>query len=139
MRRDSETGAIGLPRAVTALLLAAGMSALTACSSDPEMAPTAVNIPAGNGVCLPVNGITRTEVVDDSTILFHMAGGKVWINSLIFPCAGLKFEGSFAYTAEVKEVCSNGQTIRVLHTGNFCELGQFIEAPEISPPATPRR
>jgi hypothetical protein len=114
---------LALGRPMAALLLAGSLTALGGCSDDPL--PSEGSIPTGNGVCLQTSLIDRTEVPDDNTILFHMKDGKVWKNTLAFACSGLKFEGSFAYTTETPRVCSSQQTIRVLRTGNFCELGQF--------------
>lgn len=83
-------------------------------------------------MCLQVNRIRRTEIVDNSTILFHMVGKKVWKNSLPHRCAGLRIQGGFGYVASVNRICSV-DVIQVLgHSGSFCPLGDF----EAVPPAT---
>jgi len=95
---------------------------------------------ATTGVCIPTSAIHHTEITDDSTILFHMKGGKIWKNSLHFPCFNLKFQGGFQYTTDYDEICANQQTIRVLQEGvgrrlgAACTLGEFTP---YSPPPKP--
>jgi hypothetical protein len=117
-------------------VLACGMALLAGCSDEPNAAvpdPTA----GSNGVCLRAESIDHTEVADDSTILFITKDHKVWKNSLPFPCTSLKFEGGFAFATDADEICSNAQTIRVLRSGTFCELGQFTPAAAATGPAPP--
>ena len=114
-----------------AIILGLTALALAGCSDDPVVDTTTPA--AGNGVCLQVNQIDHTEIVNDFAILFYMKTGKPYLNSLHIPCPSLKMEDGFAYESEVLEVCSNSQTIRVLRSGNFCELGQFtpFDVPKI--------
>ena len=100
-----------------------GLLALAGCGSD-EPPPAAG--PAGNGVCLESTQIEHAEVIDDSTIAFHMKNGETWLNRLRFPCAGLGMESRFNYVPGVPaQLCSNSQTIQVFRTGGYCEMGQF--------------
>jgi len=123
-----------------ALWLGALTLLLGGCSDD--AASTDANaVPAGNGVCLPVNQIDRTDILDDSAILFYMKDGKTWLNTMRFPCPSLKIEGGFTYQPDTQEICSNAQTIRVVPSGGLCELGQFtrftpppMPAPAVAPP-----
>ena len=112
-------------RAAALLVLACTVTALTGCSDD--AAPTAQNSgPPGNGTCIQTGLVGRAQIMDDSTILFIMKDGTAWKNTLRFSCSGLTFENGFEYTPDTTvRACSNDQTIRVEHTGTFCELGQF--------------
>lgn len=114
------------------MALGGAMLVLSGCADDP--APVDTGAP-GNGVCLQVTAIDHTEIKDDNTILFFMKGGKAWKNTLTFQCPSLKIEDGFAYQTDLPEICSNMQTIRVLRSGNFCELGQFT--PYETAPAKP--
>lgn len=75
--------------------------------------------------CISAQDISNTEVVDDYTILFHMAGGKIWKNTLKSQCHGLGFERAIAYETWGGELCGSSQVIHVLHRGSFCVLGDF--------------
>ena len=75
--------------------------------------------------CISSQDIENLEVVDDYTILFHMAGGKIWKNSMTTQCHGLGFERAIAYETWGGEICANAQPFRVLHRGSFCILGSF--------------
>jgi len=123
------------------MLLGVAILALAGCSDDDAPATDAQSEPAGNGVCLPTGQIDHTEIVNDSAIVFFMKDGKAYMNAMRIPCPSLKMEDGFAYLADVAEICSSSQTIRVLRSGNFCELGQFtpFQPPKVSaaPAATP--
>jgi hypothetical protein len=115
-----------------AVVMGTAMLLLAGCADDPviadEPSPT-----AGNGVCLSTSQIDHTQIVSDTAILFFMKGGKTWVNTMQIPCSSLKMEDGFAYINDAPEVCSNSQTIRVLRSGGFCELGQFapFDVPKI--------
>ena len=88
---------------------------------------------AGKPICIHSRDIDHTEVPDSRTILFYMRGGKIWKNTLMSDCAGLRFEG-FAYApTPPDEICSNMQTIRVLRQGSVCMMGAFTP---YTPPKT---
>ena len=106
------------------LMLGAIVLALAGCSDDPVADDTAAAA-KGNGVCLQTSQIDHTEILNDTAILFYMKTGKPYLNTMHMSCPSLKMEDGFAYESEIQEVCSNSQTIRVLRSGNFCELGQF--------------
>jgi hypothetical protein len=106
------------------MLVGAALLALAGCSED-EPAVATNSSPAGNGVCLQTSQIDHTDIVNDSAIVFFMKDGKAYMNAMAMPCPSLQMEGGFAYMTDAAEICSNAQTIRVLRSGNFCELGQF--------------
>jgi hypothetical protein len=105
------------------IALGAAILALAACSDD-KPADVASN-PPGNGVCLHTDQIDHTDILNDSAIVFYLKGSKPYLNTMRFPCPSLKMEDGFAFVTDFPEVCSNAQTIRVVHSGTFCELGQF--------------
>lgn len=79
--------------------------------------------------CIPASRITRTEVIDSQTILFHMGRRDVYMNRLPRTCPGLARERAFTYTIRGSQLCSM-DIIRVLETpsmrtGAACGLGSF--------------
>ena len=117
--------------------LGLALLALAGCSDD---APVADAGPAGNGVCLQTNQIDHTEIVSDTAIVFFMKTGKAYVNTMPYACPSLMMEAGFAYEPDVPEICSRSQTIRVLRSSNFCELGQFtpFDVPKVpGAPETP--
>ena len=116
------------------MLLGAAILALAGCSDDAAPTDAQPAETAGNGVCLPTAQIDHTEIVNESAIVFFMKDGKAYMNTMRIPCSSLKMEDGFAYMNDVPEICSASQTIRVLRSGNFCELGQFTP---FDPPKLP--
>ena len=85
--------------------------------------------PAGEPVdCISISGIRRSEVIDDRTIDFHMAGGRVLRNHLPNQCPGLGFDKAFAYSPGVSRLCAV-DIITVVRQGGgrgaSCGLGKF--------------
>jgi hypothetical protein len=90
---------------------------------------------AGTGnICLHTRDIDRTKVIDAKTILFIMKDGKVWRNTLLGPCPGLRFNG-FVYVTHDEQICGNNQAIHVLRSYELCLLGPFTR--ETSPNQKP--
>ena len=88
--------------------------------------------------CVSLSQIRSTNVVDNSTIDFKMAGGKTYRNSLPYSCPGLKFEDRFSYRTSLSQLC-NVDIVRVLHDyggrlqeGAGCGLGKFQPVEKIS-------
>jgi len=107
------------------VLLGAAVLALAGCSDDTAATDAGGSAGGGNGVCLQASQIDHTDILDDSAIVFYMKTGKPYVNKLRIPCSSLKLEGGFAFESDSSDICSASQTIRVLRSGNFCELGQF--------------
>ena len=86
--------------------------------------------PAGKAQsCIPIQQIRETRVHGDRTIDFHMAGGKVYRNTLPYDCGSLGFEERFSYQTSISQLCST-DIITVIRTpisvsGPSCGLGQF--------------
>lgn len=82
--------------------------------------------------CVQTQRIRRTEIVDDSTILFFMTPrDRVFVNRLPRRCPGLRFAGTFSYRATTGRLC-NVDIIRVVRdlatrtdVGVGCALGMF--------------
>ena len=83
--------------------------------------------------CVNLAQIRETRVRDDSTIDFHMTGGKIYRNTLPMSCPQLGFEEKFTYKTSLSQLCST-DIITVLTTagpgisrGASCGLGHFQE------------
>lgn len=87
---------------------------------------------AAGSVCISTRDIQNSKPKDDGTaITFTMKDGSVWRNDLNGRCPDLKFNG-FVWTIRNPgdTVCENEQTIRVLQSGEICQLGKFtLEKP----------
>ncbi|HTO40167.1 MAG TPA: hypothetical protein VL026_04265 [Rhizomicrobium sp.] len=103
----------------SAAAMALSLSAIAASAQPATVSST------GN-VCLKTIQIDRTEVPNESTILFHMKDGKTWENKLRGgPCVGLRFNGFVYVSTPPNQICGNLQTIRAIQTGSVCMLGPF--------------
>jgi len=92
------------------------------------IAVTAPALAAGP-ICLSTHDMRQTTPQDDgAAIVFHMRDGSVWRNDLHGRCPDLKFNG-FVWTVRNPggTVCENEQTIRVLQSGEICQLGKFTQ------------
>jgi hypothetical protein len=107
-------------------------AAATLASSLPALADEASH----KTVCIRSYEIDHTEIPNDSTIVFHMRNHKVFVNSLVARCVGLKNNThGFTYSPTdpgTDEICSNLFTIRVNDTGQVCLPGVFTA---VEPPA----
>ena len=81
--------------------------------------------PAKRGACLQASRIQNTEIVDSSTILFHMVDGKTWKNVLTRPCTTMSRNDGFIYKPVDDRICSNLETIKIIQSGEMCLLGEF--------------
>jgi hypothetical protein len=104
--------------------------AVCVCAQTAMSLPAAAaTMPAKN--CIHTRAIATNSSPDASTLLFTMKDGSVWRNTLQNPCPDLKFNG-FAWTLQGSdEVCDNELAIKVLRSGQFCQLGRFTQE---SPP-----
>ena len=105
-----------IPRA-TAIL--AGLAASVAVAG-----PALADQPT-KSVCIQADEVDHTKVLNDHQILFYMRGKQVWLNTLQARCTTLPIQDGFAMAANYSEFCANSQSIRVLRTGQFCQLGEF--------------
>ncbi len=86
--------------------------------------------------CISLSRIDRTDVVDDSNILFYMKGGDIYLNRLPHRCPGLRWEKAFMYRTSMSQLC-NVDIITVLNNMGFgfspgvsCGLGPFYPISE---------
>ncbi len=110
------------------LLLIAPLLGLAACQHGPRSGTA-----AAPPICLRSYQIDRTDIPDDSTILFTMLDRTVYKNTLPFSCSGLRLDTrGFTYqptNPATDEICSNLVTIVTNTTHNVCELGAFTQLP----------
>ncbi len=85
-------------------------------------------------ICLEVNRIDHTQVLNSHQILFYMLGRKVWVNNLQGSCATLTPSDGFIWESRIDKYCDNLETIRVIRTGETCLLGAFT--PYVKPGAS---
>lgn len=80
--------------------------------------------------CIRTHRIRDTDVLDDYHILFHLRGGKTYLNKLPHRCPRLGFEEAFSYRLSIPELC-NVDIITVINRGGgptlgpSCGLGKF--------------
>lgn len=81
--------------------------------------------------CVSLSQVDRTEVVDDTTILFYMRGNEIYRNVLPHRCPGLRRDEAFMYRVTTSQLC-NVDVITVLDRigagfmpGASCGLGKF--------------
>ena len=76
-------------------------------------------------ICLQVHDVDHTQVLNDHQILFYMRGKKIWLNTLQARCPSLPNQDGFVWTSTFPEFCGGVEAIRVVRTGEVCQLGQF--------------
>ncbi len=88
--------------------------------------------------CVTTRNIRDTDIVDDRTIDFKMAGGKIYRNTLSHSSPSLKIEDRFSYRISGSQLC-NVDLIRVLEDwggrfqeGASCGLGKFQPIERVS-------
>ena len=101
---------------------------LAACQHGPQS-----RVASAPPICIRSYDIFRTDIPDDSTILFIMRDRTVYKNTLPFACGGLRLDTrGFTYEPTdpaTDEICSNLVTIRTNTAGNSCQLGAFSQLP----------
>lgn len=84
--------------------------------------------------CLPLNRVRRTEIIDDTTIVFYVGRREAYVNNLPRRCPGLRSNGRFMYEVRQSRLCET-DWITVLERvglgagrGFTCRLGVFHPA-----------
>jgi hypothetical protein len=110
--------------------VALGLASLVvapATAAEPSPQPVVTGPPVS---CINLRNIRGTQVIDDQTIDFHMAGNKVFRNTLPNRCAQLGFQRAFAYQTSVSQLCSVDIITVIVQGGGSmrgatCGLGKF--------------
>lgn len=102
-----------------------GKAVLIALAASVALAGPALADQPTKSVCIKADEVDHTKVLSDRQILFYMHGNQVWLNTLKARCNTLPIQDGFAMAANYSEFCANSQSIRVLRTGQFCQLGEF--------------
>jgi hypothetical protein len=81
--------------------------------------------------CVQLSRVKSTEILSNHQVLFKMLDGKLYVNSLPYPCPGLRPEVPLLYRTSIDKVC-NVDVVTVLEPlgGGFypsgsCGLGKF--------------
>ncbi len=85
-----------------------------------------------NKICISTRDIVRSEPQDGgSSIVFTMRDGTVWRNDLHGRCGDLTFNG-FVWILRNPDqtVCEDEQSLRVIRSGQVCQLGKFSRVQE---------
>jgi len=84
-------------------------------------------------LCVSLNRVKTSKVLDDKNILFIMKGNKAYLNTLPHKCSRLGFEKAFGYKVHMNRLC-NVDIITVIDpngmNGPSCGLGKFVEYEE---------
>ena len=95
--------------------------ALTVLAAQPAAA-------APGKLCLNLRDIASTDANREGTaITFKMRDGAVYRNDLKGVCSDLKYDGFVWSFPGPDMVCENEQTLKVIHSGQFCQLGKFTQ------------
>ena len=86
--------------------------------------------------CINSRTIRSTDVINDSNVVFHMQGRKIYLNTLPRSCRGLSRERRFSFVTHTRSLCESDR-ISVLkdsglgvYEGRSCKLGRFQLATE---------
>jgi len=103
---------------------------ISAASSAAEDVEDEADVEIGQR-CIDSRSIRRTDVVDDSNVVFYMRGTRVYLNTLPKICKGLADERRFTYGSYTRSLCEFDR-INVLkdstfgaYEGRSCKLGRF--------------
>lgn len=114
---------IALPLALA--ILALGGAAASEKGKVPDATPDGKPLE-----CLQNSQVRDTQVRSDQVIDFFTNGGKVYRNTLDYPCPQLGFEKRFSHKSTLDEYCSTDTITVLLNEGGLrrgatCGLGQF--------------
>lgn len=86
--------------------------------------------------CISTQRISRTEILNDREVLFHMYGSEIYLNRLPHRCSGLRRSDAFGYEVRTSQLC-DVDVIRVMRNfggsldpGIACGLGKFLPVGE---------
>ena len=79
--------------------------------------------------CVTISRISKTEILDDQTVLFFMRGNKqIYQNHLPRKCPNLESEDRFGYRVSSSRLCKVDMITVLPRVGipTTCRLGEFI-------------
>lgn len=86
--------------------------------------------------CVAHTRVSRTEIIDSQTILFHMVGRDTYLNRLPRRCPGLRRNEALMFDIRGSRIC-DVDLVTVLQTwgvgfmpGASCRLGRFVPITE---------
>lgn len=81
--------------------------------------------------CIDTRDIKESHAVDKGkALVFTMKDGTVYRNDLKGACPDLQFNGYIWVVRNPDNtVCDNMQTIRVIRSGDICQIGTFVKQP----------
>ncbi len=89
---------------------------------------TAGPVLADGKVCLNLRDISSTDASKDgSSIDFKLRNGTIYHNDLQGRCPDLWFSGFKWVIHGPDQVCENAESLRVLESGEVCQLGKFTQ------------
>lgn len=59
----------------------------------------------GVAACIPLPRVESRDIIDNSTINFHMKDGRIYVMRLSFECPSLKFDDRFYYSVRGLRLC----------------------------------
>lgn len=81
--------------------------------------------------CVTLTSISKTDIIDEQTVLFYMRDGTIYENRLPRRCPGLRSRRAFTYKTSLPQLCQLDM-ITVLYNQGFgfsegatCGLGRF--------------
>ena len=72
--------------------------------------------------CIRTRNIKESIILDNSTIIFRVTGGKYFVNRLPVRCGGLRMRGGFTYSTHGSSRLCHVDIITGTHP---CSLGKF--------------
>lgn len=102
-----------------------GKAILAALAASLAVAGPALADEPTKSVCIKADEVDHTKVLNDHEVLFYMRGKQIWLNTLKSRCSTLPVQEGFSMPSDFSEFCANAQSIRVLYSGQFCQLGEF--------------
>ena len=83
---------------------------------------------AAEKTCLALRDISSSEPNKDGTaVTFQMRDGRLFHNDLQGDCSDLKYEGFTWAIPGSDKVCEDQQTLKVIRSGQVCQLGKFTQ------------
>lgn len=116
---------------------AGGSIAIAGDHKDSEKSDEKIELIGEPKNCIRASSIRSTNIIDDQTIDFKLAGGKVYRSKLHRKCSGLAFEERISYRVRGGNLC-HVDIINVLHSfsggfqeGAACSLGKFQQIKKV--------